>query len=74
MTTNIIIDSNHFLKFWKHIGDADNKIRYMDYFIFYEFNLDATLHVYIYCPFFGDCNQFVHEWEKLIFNNLRIHW
>ncbi len=46
----------------------------MDYFIFYEFNLDATLHVYIYCPFFGDCNQFVHEWEKLIFNNLRIHW
>jgi hypothetical protein len=70
--TNIVVDSHQFLKCW--MDDRDDKSRYMDYFTFSEPIPALELHVYIFCPSSGNCNQWIRKWEKLIFNNLRIDW
>jgi hypothetical protein len=71
---NIVVDGQAFLKC---LGDSDypgTASRYMDYFTFSEPIPATELHVYIVCPTTGNCNQWIRKWEKLIFNNLHIHW
>jgi hypothetical protein len=73
-TTNIVVDGQSFLKCWGQMDEPDDKSRYMDYFTFSEPIPNLGFHVYIYCPSSGNCNQWVHKWEKLIFDNLHINW
>jgi hypothetical protein len=73
-TTNIVVNGHRFFKCWDQVNNSDGKSRYINYFTFSEPNPCLEFHVYIVCPVSGDCNQWVQKWEKLIFNNLHIHW
>jgi hypothetical protein len=73
-TTNIVVDGHSFLKCWGQMDYGDDKRRYMDYFTFSKPNPGLELHVYIFCPTSGNCNQWLRKWEKLIFDNLHINW
>jgi len=74
MTTNIVVDGQSFIKCWGQMDYGHDKRRYMDYFTFSKPNPGLELHVYVFCPSSGDCNQWVRKWEKLIFDNLHINW
>ena len=70
--TSMVVDGHSFLKCWDY--DPDVKSRYMNYFTFSEPNPGLGFHVYIFCPSSGNCKQWVAKWERLIFENLHIHW
>ena len=72
--TNILIDGQLFLKCWGRMNYLGDKMRYMDYFTYSEPNPGLEFHVYIFCPFSGNCTQWVAKWERIIFENLHIHW
>ncbi len=73
-TTNIVVDSQSFIKCWGQMDYGDDRRRYMNYFTFSRPNPGLELDVYVFCQSSGNCNQWVRKWEKLIFKNLHIHW
>jgi len=72
--TDIVVDGQSFLKCWGRMNYLGDKMRYMDYFTYSEPNPGLEFHVYIFCPFSGNCTQWVAKWERIIFENLHIHW
>ena len=72
--TNIVVDGQSFLRCWGRMNYPGDKRRYMDYFTFSEPKPGLVLHVVIFCPSSGNCKQWVAKWERLIFDNLHIHW
>ena len=73
-TTNMIIDDQPFLRCWGRVNRPDEKSHYVDYFTYSEPNPGLELHVIIFCPSSGNCKQWIAKWERLIFDNLHIHW
>ncbi len=72
--TNIWVGDYQFYRCWRGADQLDANSRYMDYFILSEPNPGIELSVYIFCPETGNCHHWIRKWEKLIFNNLSIHW
>lgn len=72
--SNIKIDGYSFFKCWGKSDNQNDNSRYMDYFTFREPGLGEEIDIYIFCPTIGNCSRWVAKWERLIFENLHIHW
>jgi hypothetical protein len=72
--TTIVVDGQPFFRCWDRIDEPGDKNRYMNYSTFREPFLTEHLDIYIFCPTTGNCNRWIHKWQKIIFENLHIHW